>query len=92
MLIKNYTSGMTLRVLGGEEHDTDAGPLLGIFDHDYVEGVDVEARPPTLTCNTAAVERLQLRKGARVTVSGVAYRVRRHEPDGTGLSRLILET
>ena len=80
-----------LRSVGGAEYPTDGGNILGVFDHEYVDGVDVEGRQPLLTSATADVVALGLRKGSLVTVGGETYRVRRHEPDGTGMSRLILE-
>jgi hypothetical protein len=81
----------TLSALGGKDYQTAAGPLLGVFDNEYMEGLDTESRLPVLTCTTAdAVAREAVRKGATVDIDGTTYRVDRHEPDGTGMSRLIL--
>lgn len=68
------------------------GALQVVYDNAYQEALDTEQRDPVLRCSTADAERLNLhKKGAVITVSGTKYRVRRHEPDGTGMSRLILE-
>jgi hypothetical protein len=67
--------------------------LSAVFRNGYSDAGDTETRVPQLTCPTVDVERLQLdRKGASVDVDGKTYRIRRHEPDGTGMSRLILES
>lgn len=81
-----------LRGLGGSLFETSVGQILAIFDNEFVDGVEVEGRQPVLTCRTSDVERLRVQKGATVAVEAANYRVRRHEPDGTGLSRLILES
>ncbi|MDQ1345051.1 MAG: hypothetical protein QG586_581 [Pseudomonadota bacterium] len=79
-----------LRVLG-ETVRVGAVDLWAIFDHDYVLAGEVEQRVPTLTIRTSDAEAHCKAKGASVTVAGRVYRIRRHEPDGTGMSRLILE-
>lgn len=82
-----------LSALGGKNHQTAAGLLLGVFENEYVEGLGAETRLPVLTCTTEdANAREATRKGATVDIAddGKTYRVDRHEPDGTGMSRLIL--
>jgi len=83
----------SLEALGGQCYPTAAGPLLAIFDSEFLETADSETRVPVLMCTTADVSKLSMTaKGAQVTVAGKAYRVRRHEPDGTGMSVLVLES
>lgn len=69
-------------------------PLQAIFDNDYLsvgtDGVDVESRAPVLTCAASDVELLDIHKGDQVEGLPLPYEVVRHEPDGTGMSRLIL--
>lgn len=68
------------------------GDLVVVFDNEYGDAVDIEGTRPEVTCITEDAERYGLtKKGASLTVAGKRYRIRRHEPDGTGLSRLILE-
>lgn len=78
--------------LGGQLVRTDAGSFLSIFDREYLEAVDTETRVPVLTARTSDVERYVPRKGVEVTVGTDVYRVRRHEPDGTGMSMVYLES
>jgi len=84
----------SIRALGGKDYSTAAGQLLAIFDNEYLEGLGTETRQPVLTCATEDAEaRSVTRKGAQFPdIEGNAYKVIRHEPDGTGMSRLILGT
>lgn len=83
----------SIEALGGKHYPTTGGRLLAIFENEYQEGVGTETRLPVLTCATEDAEAIEVtRKGFEVTVDGKVYRVRRHEPDGTGMSRLILGT
>jgi len=82
-----------LEALGGICYPTAAGQLLAVFDSEYMEAVDTETRSQVLTCTTEDVTRLEMvRKGASIQIGDKAYRVRRHEPDGAGMSRLFLES
>jgi hypothetical protein len=70
----------------------DGQSVDGVFRNGYIEAVDTESRVPMVTLATAEVDRLGLdKKGARLEVDGKQYGIRRHEPEGTGVSRLILE-
>lgn len=81
-----------IRRLGGKCYQTPAGDLLAIFDNEFTESLNTESRVPVLTCTTEDAERvLADRKGTSVDVNGKTYRIRRHEPDGTGMSRIPLE-
>lgn len=79
---------------GGVTVTTSQGAFSAIFDNEYVPqtlgALEVESRGPALTCRTSDVERLGLQKDTELTVRGETYRVRKHEPDGTGLSVLLL--
>lgn len=83
-----------IRGLGGVRVIVSNGDFLAIFDRQYLSdgvGVDVETRTPALTCRSSDIERLRVRKGTPVTVPDGTFKVRRHEPDGTGMSTVILE-
>lgn len=83
---------VSIAALGGKEYMTAVGPLLAIFDNDFAESLGTESRAPVLTCTTEDAARvLADRKGTTVDVNGKVYRIRRHEPDGTGMSRIPLE-
>jgi hypothetical protein len=75
----------------GVSVSSDRGDLVGIFDAEYVSPGDIEDAAPMLECRESDVRRLSLAKGSVLQINSATYRVRRHEPDGTGMSRLILE-
>lgn len=75
----------------GDDCTCDAGPFRAIFDNGYVLSGELGETAPALVMTTADVERLGLREGITVTVRAKAYRVRRSEPDGTGMSVVILD-
>ena len=85
-----------LEGLGGVRVQLAAGEMTAVFDRQYlgdsVGGLDIESRSPALTCRTSDVAALKVSKGQSVTVDGSVYRVRRHEPDGTGISVVVLES
>jgi len=65
--------------------------LSVIFDMQYVEAGNISGNRPVLTCSTANLAAAGIDVGARVTVLGNEYVVKVIEPDGTGISVLILE-
>lgn len=64
-----------------------------IFDNGYALGgvgaIGMASSQPTLTLATASVPANPV--GTAVAVGGGNYLVGAHEPDGTGMSRLLLE-
>lgn len=73
---------------------TVAGQAVsGIFDNGFALGsvgvTGIAGAQPTLTLPTSALAGEAV--GQAVTVNAVAYTVAAHEPDGTGMSRLLLE-
>lgn len=67
--------------------------VFAIFDNGYALGsvgpFGMASTQPTLTLATANVPAAP--EGQAAVVNGVAYVVATHEPDGTGVSRLLLE-
>ena len=67
--------------------------VSGIFDNGYALGgvgaIGMASSQPTFTLATASVPASPV--GTAVVVSGGNYLVGAHEPDGTGMSRLLLE-
>ena len=67
--------------------------VAGIFDAAYqlgdVGGMGMASTGPVITLATAQVPANPV--GVAAVVDGVAYTVAAHEPDGTGVSRLLLE-
>lgn len=68
----------------------------GILDDDYLEdragfGVGVSASRPVFVVRSASVPGVAAGQTLVVPVGGVSYQVAVIEPDGKGLTRLVLE-
>jgi len=81
----------SIRALGGQPVVHPAGTFIAIFDNGFSESLGMEERSPQLMCRSVDIAGLKIVKGVTVTVAGVGYRVRRIEPDGTGMSSIQLE-
>lgn len=70
-----------------------AGPstISGIFDNLYIEVNGVEGLAPTLNVSSADLATAALTRGVKLTIDSVEYKFVRPEPDGTGMTLLILE-
>ena len=70
----------------------DASTFTGIFDNDFlavdVDESEVESSEPTLLARTADVSGLA--HGDSLTISAVSYTVRGIQPDGTGMTQIML--
>ena len=69
------------------------GSFKAIRENPYLEiggNTPMETRQPILICSTSEVERLRIVKDDRLDVGDDLYHVRKHEPDGTGMSRILL--
>ena len=70
----------------------DASTFTGIFDNDFlavdVDESEVESSEPTLLARTADVS--SLAHGDTLTISAVNYTVRGIQPDGTGMTQIML--
>ena len=71
----------------------DGASVSAIFDNGYARGdvgiAGLAGTAPALTLPTASVPASPVGKAA--VVSGTTYTIVAHEPDGTGVSTLILE-
>jgi hypothetical protein len=83
-----------LQSLGGVTLTVRGQSFLGIFENPYrgvlSAQVDIEASDPSVTCRTSDVERCAIVKGDAIDGLPAPYRVKRHEPDGCGMSNLVL--
>ena len=61
----------------------------GILDREFVMVLDMEAEHPTFTCRAADVSNAA--HGDAITVNSTAYTVVGLQPDGTGITKLILQ-
>jgi len=70
----------------------DASTFTGIFDNDFLavdlDESEVESSEPTLLARTADVSILA--HGDTLTISAVSYTVRGIQPDGTGMTQIML--
>lgn len=71
----------------------DGATTHGIFDNGYALGnvglTGMASTQPTFTLPTASISGEP--EGQTLVVNATSYYVSAHEPDGTGMSRLILE-
>lgn len=70
------------------------GSFEAIFDNEYLEsqgfeGPAIEGTLPLLTARTIDVK--DLPRGTRLTIGSESFTIERHEPDGTGMSRVYLK-
>lgn len=63
--------------------------VSGIFDHIYVEVMDVNGERPTFLADSGDVSAVSI--GDTLAVNSTIYTVRIPQPDGTGMTMLILE-
>ncbi len=67
--------------------------INGIFDNDYFEvntgQVGVSSSTPAFLCRTSDITNVKF--GHVITINSLDYKVRDIQPDGTGMTALILE-
>lgn len=73
----------------GVEAVVDGETINAILDDEYVEDLDVAGTRPILICRTDEVE--EVVQGDSVTIGETNYQVIATKPDGTGVTRLVLE-
>lgn len=64
--------------------------VTGIFLNDYAEGDMTAGTKPIFAAKTADVQAYA--RGTAVVVRGVNYKLAEHQPDVSGMTRVILET
>ncbi|MBY0261215.1 MAG: head-tail joining protein [Phycisphaerales bacterium] len=67
----------------------DGAPLTGIFDAAYIDPLGVVSNSPVLVC--ASSDLSLATRGSVVIINAISYFVRDIQPDGTGMTVLILE-
>lgn len=66
-----------------------AATITVIFDAAYADPLGIAGTEPRATCASADVAALV--QGSPITIGGKAYTVRDKQPDGTGITVLLLE-
>ncbi len=69
----------------------DGVSVSGVFGREYVEVNGMESYSPVFTCQTADVAHAAIGDVATSESDGVNYTIRSIQPDGTGISALVLE-
>ena len=83
-----------LQMLGAVTVSSDGGDFYGIFDIGYADSLSapvVEGAEPRLAIRTSDLTLARVRKGQYLSVSATRYRIVRIEPDGTGMSTVVLQ-
>ena len=69
-----------------------AKTFLGVFTDEYEGTFEIEGKHPVLVVkDTALAATPATVQGVTLTVDGVSYKVQEIQPDGTGMSTLLLE-
>ncbi len=66
-----------------------AATVRGIFDDAYQDALGMGGTAPALIC--AASDVASATTGTALTINAVAYTVVSKQPDGTGMTRLVLQ-
>lgn len=74
----------------GEPWSCAKGSFFAIFDRAYLTANGIEDASPALTARSSDVEALGIRKDSALTANGTTYRAVRLEPDGTGITTILL--
>jgi hypothetical protein len=91
MIESDATRLRMIKAVGGVLVRHDAGTFWAIFDREFALSVDgvVESRQPVITARTSDVSALA--KDTVLTICDENFRIKRHEPDGTGMSVVVLK-
>lgn len=81
----------SIKALGGLLVRHPGGSFWGLFDREFSLSVDgaIESRQPAINARTCDVK--DMAKDTVFTVDGEDFRLKRSEPDGTGMTLLILK-
>jgi hypothetical protein len=81
----------SIKALGGQLVSHSGGAFWAIYDKAFSLSVDgsIESTSPALTARTSDVKPLE--KDVVLRVGDEDLRIKRHEPDGTGMSLVILK-
>ena len=82
-----------IRGLGGVSMISPRGPLEGLFESDYVGvgDVAVDSSSPRLTARSSDISSLAISSGVALQHGQDVYFVRSVQPDGSGMTTLVLE-
>lgn len=90
--MKGRVNSAVFRRLSNADATIAGSVVRGIFDNAYEPaevGIGMASSQPAFTLPTSSVVGEAV--GQSLVVNGASYLVAAHEPDGTGVSRLLLE-
>lgn len=68
-----------------------ASTVPGILADQYIETLEVPGSRPVFTCRSSDVTAASIVFNTSMVIGGVTYKVKVIQPDGTGMTRLVLE-
>lgn len=77
--------------LGGLTVHGPRGTFVGVLETEYVGVGDVDSAAPRLTADSANLMRCGVDAGVALRIADDTYIVRSVQPDGTGMTTLVLE-
>ena len=78
-----------IRHLANATATIGAAQVEGIFDNAYLDALGFSGATPVFNCISSAVSGVA--QGDAVAIGGINYTVIRIEPDGIGMTRLVLQ-
>lgn len=83
-----------LRAVGGVTATGPRSTLVGVFDRAYIGvggDVPVDSVAPQFLARSSDIESAGISDGSTLHIEGRTYVVRSLQPDGTGMTSLVLE-
>lgn len=81
-----------IKALGGLDCKIRGGCFWGIFDNASADALTlVESTDPVITCRSSDVTHLSMVKDDTIDICGDLWRIKKFEPDGTGITRILLK-
>lgn len=89
MSLESDADRLALLQAVGEPIVLDGASVWSVFGNAYIESLDVSGSQPVATCRTSDVTAVT--RASTVVHAGITYRVAVIQPDGTGMTQLVLE-
>lgn len=86
--IETATAANAVAALANVSAVVDGVAVNGIFDNAHGDAFGIAGSVPTLSC---ASDEIDAERGDAVTIGATSYTITNVEPDGTGMTRLMLQ-
>ena len=87
---EDWTEFFDANEFGTEATFGGGSKVVGVFDQDYAEDLNIPGRQPRFVCPEASVTSLNV--GDSITIGSTTYTVGEKQPVDAGLVELILRT